>query len=120
MKAVTLISPRFKHLIHPVLGSTISIVAKIVVLLFLCACVNSAFCLYDSHPIGLITKQSTITQPNTTHVFHNSVSYPYILWARYLRGFSDRLRAGMSGIESRCRRDIPPLPDRPWGPPSLL
>jgi len=38
------------------------------------------------------------------------------LWAGYLIRYSDWLRDGRSGIESRFSF----RPDRAWGPPSLL
>jgi hypothetical protein len=40
-------------------------------------------------------------------------------WAGQLSWYSDCGLDG-PGIESRWRRDIPPRPDRPWGPSRLL
>ena len=41
-------------------------------------------------------------------------------WPGSSVGIATELRAGRSGIESRCRRDFSARLDRPWGPPNLL
>ena len=45
------------------------------------------------------------------------ISIDYIcIWA----GIATRYGLDGPGIESRCGRDLPPPPDRPWGLPTLL
>jgi hypothetical protein len=41
----------------------------------------------------------------------------HFLWAGWLSRYSDWLRAGWSGIESRCGRDFPPFQTDPGALP---
>jgi len=65
--------------------------------------------------------------PNPCIVYIYIYIYIYIymcvcvcVCAGQLSRYSDWLRAGRSGIESRWGRDLSARPDRPWGPPRLL
>ena len=51
---------------------------------------------------------------------YNKIQHSTIRGPGSTVGIATELRAGRSGVEYRLGRDFPPLPDRPWGPPSLL
>ena len=73
-----------------------------------------------------ITEWKLKTKHWTNDIITHTYTYTYMLqpyiyiymWARYLSRCSDRLRPGRAGIESRWRRDLPPVQNSPGAHPA--
>ena len=68
--------------------------------------------------IFYITKYTFLTQITEIQIYICIYIYIYIKWAGWLSRYSDWLRAGWSGIESRWGRDFPPVQTGPGAHPA--